>query len=126
MAMKVILTNNPAVLDRYPPFARYLEGGVMAVLTAARDEIHKGARLLNHPQSGNFELNETPYRSIVIQLSKGSLHFESLQLIEHAISTLSRLPKKNHQYSEAALADYREIDLDLIKGAIPCQNHMTS
>jgi len=117
--MMEIYTNNPAVGNNYPNFSRLFEGDVLCVLIAARDEIHKGAVLINHPQSGNFELNEIPYKSLILDASKGRLHFESLQLIEHAITTLTRLPKARHNYSETALEDFRVIDLDLVKSAIP-------
>ena len=119
-----IYTNNPTVRDKYPNFSRFLEGDVMGVLIAVRDEIHKGAVLINHPQSGNFELNESPYKSIVLDKSKGRLHFDSLQLIEHAISTLTRLPKVRHIYNETALEDFRVIDLDLVDSAVPAQANL--
>jgi len=112
---RAIVTNNPAVAAKYPVESCYIKGNVLDVFTTVRDAVHKGAQILTHPLSGSIKPNESPYESIVITVATGKLDFKSLNLIEDAISMLSRLPVKNYSYDESVLEDFRIIDLDLIK-----------
>lgn len=115
----VIITNNPDVAAAYPEISRYYKGGVLVVFIALRDMIHQGARLISHPLSGSVKPNESPYKSVAIA-GGSSLDFKSLRMIEDAFAVLKKLPSKDHSYNKETLADFRLIDLELIKGAIPC------
>ena len=110
-----ILTNNPAVVSMYPMESCMISGNVMDVFIAVRNAVHKGARIISHPLSGSIKPNDSPYKSIVITVSTGKLDVKSLNIIEDAISVLSRLTIKNRDYDESVLEDFRIIDLDIIK-----------
>jgi len=110
----VIITNNPAVASKYPNESRYVEGSVNKIFLAARDAVHRGAKLISHPLSGSIKPNESPYKSVVVNTATGPLDFKSLGIIEDAISTLARLPDKMRNYDESTLEDFRIIDLDLM------------
>jgi len=92
-----------------------ISGNVMDVFIAVRNAVHKGARIISHPLSGSIKPNDSPYKSIVITVSTGKLDVKSLNIIEDAISVLSRLTIKNRDYDESVLEDFRIIDLDIIK-----------
>ena len=114
-----IISNNPQVLEQYPQHTLTIEGGVLQVYEAARDAIHRGAKLLNHPLAGSIKPNQCPYRSLVLSTaSDGSLDLDSLSHIEGAIQTLHRLPKLNRQYTEPAMTDFRFVDLCLLETAM--------
>jgi hypothetical protein len=113
-----IKTNNPLTRDKYPSVASFLDTGVEGIFTAARDLIHGGARLINHPLSGSVKPNESPYKSLVLSAVPGTLDIESLQLIEGAAAVLKKLPVKSRTYIERVLEDFRVIDLDLLDSAV--------
>jgi len=87
----------------------------MDVFLAVRNAVHMGARIISHPLSGSIKPNESPYKSVVITVATSKLDIKSLNIIEDAISTLTHLIEKNHNYDESVLDDFRIIDLDLIK-----------
>lgn len=121
-----IITNNPLAAGKYPDVAAYLELPVSGIFTAARDKIHLGARLVNHPLSGSLKPNESPYKSLVLSTRQGSLDWDSLRLIEGAEDVLQKLPVKRRNYNERALEDFMVIDLDLLDSAItalPAEYH---
>ena len=110
----VIITNNPAVMAKYPVGSRYVEGSVHNVFTAVRDWVHKGSRVISHPLSGSIKPNESPYKSVAISVASGPLDIKSLKIIEDAISMLASLPDRGRSYDESVLDDFRIIDLDLV------------
>ena len=110
----VIVTNNPAVVERYSESSRYIQGDVRKVFTTVRDAVHKGARVITHPLSGSVKPNESPYKSVIITAATGRLDLKSLRIIEDAIATLTRLPERNRLYDESVLEDFRIIDLNFM------------
>ena len=114
MAGYAIITNNPDVHGKYPEIAAYIDGGVMDVFTHVRDAVHLGGKIISHPLSGSVKPNESPYRSVVIVPGAGPVDFKSLHIIEDAVATLARLGKREHNFDESVLADFRIIDLDLM------------
>ena len=119
--MYKIFSNNLSVADKYPEFTQFQAGDVYSVFAAVRDAVHKGAKLISHPLSGSVKPNESPYKSIALDIPehhKNALDYKSLQIIEDAITTLEKLPKTNREYTEAMLEDFRVIDLDLISNAV--------
>ena len=113
-----LISNNPLVLEKYPSHTQVVTGGVAQVYEAARDEIHRGAVLINHPLAGSIKPNQSPYRSLVLSLTPGrGIDMDSLDLIEGAIQTLNRLPKLNRQYAERTMEDFRFVDFSLLEAA---------
>ena len=113
-----IYSNNPDAAAAFADTIRWVDGDVTAVLTAVRDAVHTGARVVSHPQAGAVKLWETPYKSVAVLPVSGTVHFPSLQLIEDALAMLRRQPAGYKQpiYNEATRADFRVIDLDMMEG----------
>lgn len=118
MANVYILTNNPLAAKTYPDISVLQSLTVEEIFTAARDRIHKGAVLINHPLSGSVKPNESPYKSLVLSDKGEVLDFDSLSLIEGALAVLRKMPVKNRRYSQQVLDDFMVIDLDLLHSAI--------
>ena len=121
-----ILTNNPLVAEKYPEIAQRLDCEVDGILQAARDEIHLGAVLIGHPLSGSIGIGESPCKSLVLSLRRGSLDVKSLQLIESALEAFRKTPPNLHELPPEILRDFQVIDLDLLDSAIkglPAQYH---
>lgn len=120
----IILTNNPDVQNMLTDRSVcFVEGSYRDVLVRARDMVHQGHRLLTHPLMGSLKPNETPYRSVGLSEEKGSLDFDSLQLIENAIETFDKFaavtrPDRGSNTPERMLADFRLIDASLLKTAL--------
>lgn len=121
-----IFTNNPDVRARYGAAARWVDGGVREVFCAVRDAVHMGAQVLSHPLSGSVKPWESPYKSVAVCTAGAAngrgaaLHFQSLQLIEDAIAKLASALPTAYAINELLAADFRIIDLELIKGDFTC------
>ena len=120
----IIVTNNPdAAQDLQNDDVLWIGGSYRDVLIEARDLVHQGHALLTHPLMGSLKPNETPYRTIAVSSEKGPLDAESLLLIENAIETYDKFakvirPDRGSNTPERMLADFRMIDLSLIKSAL--------
>jgi len=121
----VIVTNNSKVESychgKYDVL--FVDGDYERVLLTARDMIHKGAVLLTHPLSGSVKPGETPFKSVLLSGTSGSVDCDSLLLIEEAIAAyvkFSEMPRVSHtyDYTENILEDFREIDFTLIFNAL--------
>ncbi|MDL2252669.1 GrdX family protein [Ruminococcaceae bacterium OttesenSCG-928-I18] len=126
MANCYILSNNPLASQKYGSLVKVQKTDVMGIYTAARDAIHLGAVLINHPLSGSVKPNESPYRSLVLSTRQAEVDEKSLQLIEGAIAVLKKLGIKEREYPETVLDDFQVIDLDLLDsamGALPAEYH---
>ena len=64
----ILITNNPTFSSHVPAGVEVLvlDGGARDALTAARDRMHQGWRLANHPLYGNFRPHQQPYRSLLL------------------------------------------------------------
>lgn len=113
-----IITNNPAVRDKYVVQSAYFETDVLGVYTKIRDEVHLGAEIISHPLSGSIKPWETPYKSVVIKKRSAPCDLKSLQLIEDALATLLKATKKNYKFTQQMLEDFGIIDLDLVNSAM--------
>mgnify|MGYP000852403455 CR=1 FL=1 len=120
MANFEILSNNPRVAAKYPDVTVFRGINVQNIFLLARDRIHQGAVLVNHPLSGSVKPNESPYKSLVVSVSSDPtlLDLDSLRMIESAQDVLKKLQDRNRTYSDAVLEDFQVIDLDLLESAI--------
>lgn len=88
-----LITNNPV-------FFEYQQAGLEirpvndtahAVMCAARDAIHTGWTLLNHPLYGNYRPYQQPFRSLLLSAPESSaasvpcVNAESLHFLEQAL-----------------------------------------
>jgi len=113
-----IITNNPLAAQKYPQMVKYMECGVATVLQAARDEIHLGAVLINHPLSGSIGIGESPCKSLVLTKRRGPLDISSLELIETAIESLRESPPIHGELPQDIIRGFQVIDLDLLDSAV--------
>jgi len=111
---------------KYIHFAQLSDCAVEEIFKLARDEIHLGAVLINHPLSGSVKPNESPYKSLVLSTRRGAVDFVSLQLIEGALEVLRKMPVRDRVLPAQAIEDFAVIDLDLLDSAItalPAEYH---
>lgn len=119
----IIVTNNALVYETYHQKIeiKYLEHHTfLQVLEYCRDEIHLGAQILTHPLTGSVKPNETPFKSIMLEIKKGPLDVDSLTLISNAIEVTTKF-LNNHQvkdWPQKILDDFKVIDYGLITSAI--------
>jgi hypothetical protein len=108
-AGRTILTNNELVVNRQRGAGvEYLEGDARQVLVRARDLIHAGWRLISHPRAGGLPGPGNPYRSVVMERSRGPVDYRSLVTIEEVIAQLER--ELGGAWSERARGDLKEMD----------------
>lgn len=114
----IVVTNNPSLKDskEYPVY--FVDGQLLDVMLSVRDHIHMGHRLLSHPLSGSVKPGDTPYKSILISQSKGSLDNESVSLIEEAIGVCRKLGPEKESRKRLYSEDYQVVDKSLIDSAI--------
>ncbi|MDO5726104.1 MAG: GrdX family protein [Tissierellia bacterium] len=112
--MKVI-SNNPLFKENDFSDFNFIDGNYLDVLKSARDYIHKGFSLLNHPLYGSVKPNETIYRTILLKEEK-ALDENSLMLIEDAITFFNSFESnsKPKNWPERILNDFQYIDKSLI------------
>jgi len=113
--MDYYISNNPLVREKIR------ENLVFAdtfgdVLTAARDMVHKGHKLITHPLSGSIKPGETPYKTIIMSGKTDILDTDSLRIIEECILTARKFINKNRQLNEKQINDFQLIDYTLIFG----------
>ena len=119
-----IITNNPSVERTYPESAKFYEVGVLEIFVIVRDLVHRGAKILSHPLSGSIKPWETPYKSIVVSSSQGTLDFDSLKHIENAIGVMKNRILGSRIYTSEVLEDFSVIDLDIVNSAIKSKSSL--
>lgn len=114
-----VVTNNPLAREWWREresvnlHIHWQDGDLSDVLLAARDLVHIGWKLLNHPLSSSIKPNQTKFKTLVMQ--KGlELDLESLSVVEAAIATVIKLGSFPGG-TERVLADLQLIDLELCK-----------
>lgn len=115
-----IVTNNSKIKENFPEKdVRFVDTSYIGVLEECRKYIHKGCRLLSHPLYGSVKPNETPYRTVIMAEGEG-LDYQSVELIEDAISTASKFQhdKETPNWIERVMDDFRVIDLDIMTNTI--------
>ena len=116
-----IISNNEDIEDLVPSaFSLFLLPGASAedVLTAARDRIHLGAKLLAHPMAGRLRPNETPYRTVVLEETEGLLDLSSFEIIEYCLAEEKKYESSRKKYDEPLLPDLRFINCEILKSIL--------
>jgi hypothetical protein len=116
----ILLSNNPRYKDRSDLPVDYREGAAgRDIIIAARDLIHQGWKLLNHPLYGNFRPHQQPFRTILLQKDEKKPAFDEygLGLIEDAeqVYNADPNPLTPAQTPERMLRDCSEIDFELMR-----------
>ncbi|MCR6546106.1 GrdX family protein [Dehalobacterium formicoaceticum] len=117
MEKAFIISNNPAVWQSYRQ-ARQVKGSLQEVFVDARNFIHQGSKLLNHPLAGSIKPNETPFKSLILTQERGTLDYQSLSMIESAMEILNKMPVLARSWNNSVIEDFAMIDLNLLQSAI--------
>jgi len=140
----IVITNNPLVNNEIDGAVYDGNASFVDILTAVRDKVHLGHRLLTHPLSGSVKPGQTPYKSVVITAgSEETTDYESVKLIEDALAVAGTLVDTVHpeawgkktlstgkkpgacgavSRSETADRDFQLIDYNLIAYIIQRRN----
>ena len=118
----VVVTNNDHAYARFEKEAEeiiYLENYI-DVLKKSRDLIYSGYKLLATPQASGLKPNQTPYRTILLEISSGKAESRSVQLIEKAIESFGKWQeiRKTPTYSKEVDEDFKTIDISMIDNVV--------
>lgn len=110
-----IVTNNKNFIGYEKAEVEYVDDSYLEVFERARNYIHKNYKLLTHPLYGNITPTSTVYRSLIIEEGK-SLDFQSVELIENAITKVERIinTDKIRPLTDEIRKDLEFIDFTLI------------
>lgn len=114
-----VLTNNPRAREWWSRsesnnmHVLWLDGDLPAVYTAARDLVHIGWRLVNHPLSSSIKPNQSPYKTLILA-KESSVDCQSLMAVEAAIAAVKKFGVYSGTSSDV-LEDLQLVDLDLCK-----------
>jgi hypothetical protein len=111
-----IVTNNPKVKSTYSDVI-FVEGSFEDVLVKARDFVHSGYKLINHPLGASLRMLFSPYRSIIIGEKQQKAEDMHIETIENSIENYrkhmeTRMPDIKNS------ADYALIDSELLKSSL--------
>lgn len=125
---KIIITNNDKVYNKYKDKYKVIfpeEGSYVDVLNDVRDLVHKGCKIVTHPMAGSLKPNQTPYKSIILEVfEKGSsaaaTDYESIVLIENSLDAAYKFLKykSTPKWNEKILDDFKTVDLSLIENVV--------
>ena len=123
--MYLLVTNNRLCFEKYRDRVRvdYLEdGSYLDVLVRARDYVQKGSRIETHPMAGSIKPNQTPFRSVLLSDRKmdGDEVIENELMIEDEVLMTKKFISDRlvRKLDESIVNDFRQVDLELISGAI--------
>lgn len=150
--MLALYSNNPlfAVICESTAQGQYKPVSALEILETARNAIHKGWQLLNHPLYGNYRPYQQPFRTILL---KGPRHpsqtnfeaplpivnMESLHFIEEALHVFNSTkgvhpndaPKK--LFEDCAELDFalmqltlEQAGIEIIRGNLPSHQPLTT
>lgn len=122
----LIVTNNPQVRDVYRDHpllgVEYLEGqSFLDVLVCVRDHVHRGWKLLTHPQASNLKPMQSPVKSILITSAEGVQPRENdIEMIEGAIAGYQKFSrgKTLPAWPDGVKRDFCTIDRSVLESAI--------
>ncbi len=111
-----IVTNNPVVKESYDKVI-FVEGSFQDVLLKARDLVHSGHQLINHPLGASIRMFFSPYRSILVSDKPNNLDINHVEIIENSIVSYKK-QMEHRKPDEANSKDYALIDSELLKSAL--------
>jgi hypothetical protein len=117
----IALTNNPSVSCQDPGiYIQYLESPVLGVIQEAQRLIYEGYKLLTHPLAGNWQMNVTPYRSLLLKKSP-EVDDYSLRTINKCLLWISAIPQAGlspDKWPTDTLEHYQLIDQDIFNHVV--------
>lgn len=128
---RLIITNNPLVssaLSSSPlSFHKvlWIDGKTEDVLTAVRNHCHLHHRLLTHPLTGSIKPNQTPFKTVVMEMTNGTIiDYQSVLMAETSLNkTYDMLKSKPRPlFNESILHDFAMIDMAFFKSYLETIN----
>lgn len=118
-----IITNNPAVAEKSYAENEYYDVDVLKLFQMVAGETAKGYRLLSHPLTSSVRPDITPYKTVFLSKSRGSVDAESQILIEQAIAYAEKLYEIREipiyqRWDDKAKNDFQLIDLSITERAL--------
>lgn len=120
----IIITNNPLVNLKYKdlyPIDYREDATFLETMEFTRSKVHRGYEILTHPLTGSIKPGETPFKSIIISREATKLNFDSLTLIENAITTTKKF-LVIRKWTDKIIGDFKLIDYDIITSGIESIN----
>lgn len=111
-----IVTNNPIVKDKYKNTI-FVEGDYREVLVKARDLVHAGHELINHPLAASIRMFFSPYRSIIVGNKINRNNVYHITTIESSIESYDK-QMESRVVDKANKDDYSFIDEELLSSAL--------
>ena len=121
-----IITNNPLVNLKYKeifPMDYHEDATFLETMEFTRSKVHSGYEILTHPLTGSVKPGETPFKSIIISEEATQLNFDSLKLIEDAITTTKKFAAIR-KWTDKIIGDFQLIDCDIITSGIESINQI--
>lgn len=117
------ITNNPMLMDRGFTDLEFYETDVLELFREVLKKVTSGYRLLSHPLTGSIRPDITPYKTVLLSGTAGSVDMESVTLIEKAIRYAEDLYRMREvpvyrKWGKAALEDFQCIDLSIVERAL--------
>ncbi|WP_350343498.1 GrdX family protein [Proteinivorax tanatarense] len=120
---KIIITNNSKVNDFFVKECdkenvnlKFVDS-LPEVLLTARDKIHEGYKLVNHPLASSIKPYKNLFKTVVVTQSDKNLDYFSLSVMEAAINK-SKDFEKDVFITPQIEEDYKLIDLEMFKGCL--------
>lgn len=114
MGEKLLLTNNPLIIDNPGGIAvrPVKENGLSAVIEAALDLVQSGYRLISAPLPPNVPLIRAPYRSLLLERQNRRYDVRGIIALEKAGQTAAKLGSAD--YGERQALDSAFIDREVL------------
>lgn len=121
--MEMILTNNPKVYNAYKNLLSvefFLGLTQEDILVKGRDYIQLGAKLLIHPMLGRIRPNETPYKSLLLEVGGEETDVYSVLIIEDSIKMTKKILNNTayRKYDDSLLEELQYLDKELFDSGI--------
>ena len=119
MRKKILITNNPMVIERYPDRALKVDGTPLNVLQKAMEYVMNGYVLFCSPLPPNASLFKNPYRTLVLESKKSEeVKGSDLLLLQNASTKLFGYAKKWEEVKSEVLKDYAFLDFDFLSNLL--------
>lgn len=111
-----IVTNNPMVEAKCSEII-FVDGVFEDVLIKARDLVHSGYELINHPLGASIRMFFSPYRSIIVGNNSRGIDDDQISIIESSIiSYRNQMANRKPDFKNSH--DYAVIDSELLDSSI--------
>jgi len=112
---RLILTNNPKILSRYPQ-AQWIDGSPLDIILECRKKVHEGYPLLIHPLLGDLHLIRNPFRTMILGKKKNEVDLTSIGWIEESMEKIRLAYQEPKNF--IGWEDYQIIDLNLFQNGM--------